>query len=66
MWYDGELVSNYEAPKHWVPAAMTADQVREVNARTDFRGLTRPARAADKREILERRQGRGRCREGRR
>ena len=33
MWYDGELVSNYEAPRHWVPATMTADQVREVNAR---------------------------------
>ena len=31
-WYDGELVSNYEAPTHWVPATMTADQVREVNA----------------------------------
>ena len=33
MWYDGKLVSNYEAPKHWVPATMTANQVREVNAR---------------------------------
>ena len=33
MWYDGTLVSNYEAPKHWVPATLTADQVREVNAR---------------------------------
>ena len=32
-WYDGRLVSNYEAPAHWVPATMTADQVREVNAR---------------------------------
>jgi arylsulfatase A-like enzyme len=32
-WYDGELVSNYEAPASWVPATMTADQVREVNAR---------------------------------
>lgn len=31
-WYDGRLVSNYEAPKHWVPATMTSDQVREVNA----------------------------------
>jgi arylsulfatase A-like enzyme len=31
-WYDGRLVSNYEAPHDWVPAAMTADQVREVNA----------------------------------
>jgi len=25
-------VSNYEAPAKWVPASMTADQVREVNA----------------------------------
>jgi arylsulfatase A-like enzyme len=33
LWYDGELVSNYEAPARWVPATMTADQVREVNAR---------------------------------
>ena len=32
LWYDGQLVSNYEAPTHWVPATMTADQVREVNA----------------------------------
>lgn len=32
FWYDGELVSNYEAPTHWVPATMTPDQVREVNA----------------------------------
>jgi arylsulfatase A-like enzyme len=32
LWYDGELVSNYEAPTHWVPSGMTADQVREVNA----------------------------------
>ena len=31
-WYDGTLVSNYEAPLDWVPATMTADQVREVNA----------------------------------
>jgi arylsulfatase A-like enzyme len=31
-WYDGRLVSNYEAPHDWVPASMTADQVREVNA----------------------------------
>jgi arylsulfatase A-like enzyme len=31
-WYDGELVSNYEAPAQWVPATLTADQVREVNA----------------------------------
>jgi arylsulfatase A-like enzyme len=33
LWYDGTLVSNYEAPARWVPATMTADQVREVNAR---------------------------------
>ena len=32
-WYDGTLVSNYEAPLDWIPATMTADQVREVNAR---------------------------------
>jgi len=33
LWYDGSLVSNYEAPAEWVPASLTADQVREVNAR---------------------------------
>ena len=32
LWYDGQLVSNYEAPKRWVPATLTADQIREVNA----------------------------------
>ncbi len=32
LWYDGALVSNYEAPTRWVPATLTADQVREVNA----------------------------------
>jgi arylsulfatase A-like enzyme len=32
LWYDGTLVSNYEAPTQWVPATLTADQVREVNA----------------------------------
>jgi arylsulfatase A-like enzyme len=32
-WYDGRVVSNYEAPLAWVPATLTADQVREVNAR---------------------------------
>jgi arylsulfatase A-like enzyme len=31
-WYDGSLVSNYEAPASWVPATLTPDQVREVNA----------------------------------
>jgi arylsulfatase A-like enzyme len=33
LWYDGALVSNFEAPAKWVPATLTADQVREVNAR---------------------------------
>lgn len=33
LWYDGTLVSNYEAPATWVPATLTPDQVREVNAR---------------------------------
>jgi arylsulfatase A-like enzyme len=33
LWYDGTLVSNYEVPAKWVPATLTADQVREVNAR---------------------------------
>jgi arylsulfatase A-like enzyme len=33
LWYDGRLVSNYEAPAAWVPATLTADQLREVNAR---------------------------------
>jgi len=33
LWYDGALVSNFEAPSRWVPATLTADQVREVNAR---------------------------------
>ena len=33
LWYDGTLVSNYEAPADWVPATLTSDQVREVNAR---------------------------------
>ncbi len=33
LWYEGSLVSNYEAPAEWVPASLTADQVREVNAR---------------------------------
>jgi arylsulfatase A-like enzyme len=33
LWYEGDLVANYEAPKHWVPATLTDDQVREVNAR---------------------------------
>ena len=33
MWYDGTLVSNFEAPTGWVPATLTVEQVREVNAR---------------------------------
>lgn len=33
LWYNGALVSNYEAPAAWVPATLTPDQVREVNAR---------------------------------
>ena len=33
LWYEGSLVSNYEAPAKWVPATLTSDQVREVNAR---------------------------------
>lgn len=33
-WYDGTFVSNYEAPAKWVPATLTPDQVREVNAFT--------------------------------
>jgi arylsulfatase A-like enzyme len=33
LWYDGDLVSNYEAPRDWVPATLTDDQVREINAR---------------------------------
>ncbi|HRE00344.1 MAG TPA: sulfatase-like hydrolase/transferase [Ilumatobacteraceae bacterium] len=32
LWYDGKLVSNYEAPKRFVPATLTADQIREINA----------------------------------
>jgi arylsulfatase A-like enzyme len=31
-WYDGRVVSNYEAPARWIPATLTPDQVREVNA----------------------------------
>ena len=33
-WYDGTFVSNFEAPAKWVPATLTPDQVREVNALT--------------------------------
>lgn len=31
-WYEGRLVSNFEAPPRFVPADLTADQVREINA----------------------------------
>ena len=31
-WYDGRLVSNYEAPASWVPSTLTPDQIREVTA----------------------------------
>ena len=33
LWYDGDLVANFEAPPKWAPASLTPDQVREVNAR---------------------------------
>ena len=32
-WYDGTLVSNFEAPAGWIPAGLTQDQIREVTAR---------------------------------
>ena len=31
-WYEGTLVSNYEAPLQWAPKTLTADQLREVTA----------------------------------
>ncbi len=31
-WYEGRLVTNFEAPPKWIPAHMTADQLREVDA----------------------------------
>jgi arylsulfatase A-like enzyme len=31
-WYDGRVVSNYEAPLDWRPSTLTADQLREVTA----------------------------------
>jgi arylsulfatase A-like enzyme len=31
-WYDGQMVANFEAPPAWVPATLTPNQVREVNA----------------------------------
>ena len=33
QWYEGSLVSNFEAPLEWVPATLTADQLREVTAK---------------------------------
>ncbi|MFN8051168.1 MAG: sulfatase-like hydrolase/transferase [Acidimicrobiales bacterium] len=32
QWYDGTLVTNYEAPAKWVPSTLTEDQLREVTA----------------------------------
>ena len=32
LWYAEGVVANFEAPPAWLPASMTADQVREVNA----------------------------------
>ena len=31
-WWNGSFISNFEAPAKWVPATLTADQVREINA----------------------------------
>jgi arylsulfatase A-like enzyme len=31
-WFEGRKVSNYEAPPEFVPATMTPDQIREINA----------------------------------
>ncbi|TXL71137.1 sulfatase [Vineibacter terrae] len=33
-WYEGRLVTNFEAPPDFVPASVTADQLREINALT--------------------------------
>jgi arylsulfatase A-like enzyme len=33
QWYDGSLVSNFEAPLEWVPATLEADQLREITAK---------------------------------
>lgn len=33
-WFEGRLVSNYEAPAKFVPAEMTPDQLREIDALT--------------------------------
>jgi arylsulfatase A-like enzyme len=31
-WWTGELVTNFEAPPTWVPASLTPDQLREIDA----------------------------------
>jgi arylsulfatase A-like enzyme len=31
-WWTGELVTNFEAPPTWVPASLTSDQLREIDA----------------------------------
>ncbi|HVV33826.1 MAG TPA: sulfatase-like hydrolase/transferase [Vitreimonas sp.] len=31
-WWTGELVTNFEAPPSWVPASLTTDQLREIDA----------------------------------
>lgn len=31
-WYLGQRVTNFEAPPHWVPATLTVDQLREIDA----------------------------------
>jgi len=33
-WWAGERVTCYEAPPDWVPATLTTDQLREIDART--------------------------------
>ena len=33
-WFEGELVTNFEAPPKFIPAQMTADQIREINSMT--------------------------------
>ncbi len=38
-WYDGTLVSNYEAPRDWVPATLTPDQILEINARVHVKNM---------------------------
>ncbi len=31
-WYTGKLVTNYEAPPHWIPSSLTTDQLKEITA----------------------------------